>query len=117
MLLEGGAVSIGHMDSPHVVMGTLQAIERSLAELQNDYEAAAREWFKAQREIKKTWAEALLASTASSVTEKKAHADICAYEVIGSESEVAFLALKAAIDMLNHRATICMSVLKFQGRA
>ena len=68
-------------------------------------------------EIKKAHAIALLSSTKASVTEKKADADIAAYAAEGAEHEAEYEALKAVIRVLETRASICMSVLKAQGRS
>lgn len=98
-------------------MDRLAEIENDLAIRQNLYEAAAGDWFKAQREIKRLWAVALLESEAVSVTEKKAEADIAAATAPGAERESEYVALKAVIGVLETRATIGMSVLKAMGRA
>ena len=105
------------MDTPAVVMHRLTQIERDLANRQNDFENAARDWHEAQREIRRQHATALLSSSKASVTEKKAEADIAASLCPGAEHEALYEALKAVIRVLETRATICMSVLKSQGRA
>lgn len=105
------------MDSPAVVMTRLLAIERDLAGRQNGFESAARDWYHAQREIKKTAAEALLGSTKSSVTEKKAQADLAGLACDGAEHEAEYEAIKAVVRVLETRANICMSILKAQGRS
>lgn len=110
-------MSVVQFDSPGLVMGRLTEIENDLAERQNLYETAAREWFDAQREIKREWATALISSQASSVTEKKAAADLAGLMVEGAEHEAEYQALKSVIGVLETRATICMSILKAQGRS
>lgn len=104
-------------DSPAEVMATLTAIERDLANRQNAYESAARDWYQAQREIKRKAAHALLNSTRSSVAEKRAEADEAAYDVESSAREAEYEALKAVIRVLEQRSMICMAILKSQGRA
>lgn len=105
------------LGNPQAVMERLAEIENDLAIRQNLYEQAAGDWFKAQRDIKREWATALLASEAGTVTEKKAEADIVAATCPGAERESEYVALKAVIGVLETRATIGMSILKAQGRA
>ena len=104
------------MDSPAVVMRRLTEIERDLAERQNSYEQAAGAWYTAQRDIKKASAIALLGSAKASVTEKKAEADLAGLACDGAEHEALYESLKAVIRVLEKRATVCMSILKAQGR-
>lgn len=104
------------LDSPHVIHEKLLQIEHDLAVRQNSYEHVAGAWYRAQREIKKAWATALLSSTASSVTEKKAEADLAAQVVDGAEHEAEYEATKAALRVLEQRSMICMALLKSQGR-
>jgi hypothetical protein len=105
------------LGDPRSVMERLAQIDYDLAMRQNLYEEAAGAWFTAQREIKRQWAVALLASEAGTVTEKKAEADIVAATCPGAERESEYVALKAVIGVLETRATIGMSILKAQGRA
>ena len=105
------------LDSPAVVMARLSEIERDLAERQNQYEAAAGDWYAAQREIRKAHATALLSSTKASVTEKKAEADIAAALCDGSEHEAVYESLKAVIRVLEMRSMIAMAILKSHGRS
>jgi hypothetical protein len=105
------------LSTPHLVMARLEEIEEDLAIRQNALESAASAWFKVQHEQKKAYAMTLLSSTKDSVTEKKAAADLAAHAVEGSEHEPEYLAIKAVLGMLETRATICMSVLKSQGRS
>jgi hypothetical protein len=105
------------LDSPAVVMSRLSEIERDLANRQNGYEEAARDWYDAQRDIRKEHATALLSSTKTSVTEKKADADIAASLCDGAEHEALYEAHKAVIRVLETSANICMSILKAQGRS
>lgn len=105
------------LDNPAAVMARLAEIEDSLARRQNAYEEAARSWYGAQREIGRRKAQKLLASDKGSVTEKKAEGDVAAYDVEGAAAEAEYEALKAAVKVLETRATIGMSILKAQGRA
>ena len=101
---------------PGAVIDRLAQIENDLAERQNAYEAAARSWYAAQREIGRVKARALLTSPKASVTEKKAEGDLAAYDVEGAASEAEYEALRAAVKVLETRATIGMSILKAQSR-
>jgi hypothetical protein len=98
-------------------MARLAEIDNELAIRQNAYENAARTWFKAQREIARVKARALLTSEKASVTEKKAEGDLAAYDVEGAASEAEYEALRAVVRMLEVRSTIGMSILKAQGRS
>lgn len=98
-------------------MDRLAEIENDLAIRQNLYEDVAGKWFLAQRDIKRVWATALLGSEAGTVTEKKAEADLAAATAPGAELECEYVALKAAISVLEVRATVGMSILKAQGRS
>jgi hypothetical protein len=104
------------LSQPNAVQARLQSIEEDLAVRQNAYERAARAWFTAQREIVRVRAVKLLSSEATSVTEKKADADLAAYDVEGASAEAEYEALRAAVKVLELRATIGMSILKSQGR-
>lgn len=101
---------------PQAIQQRLEDIEQDLANRQLAYEAAARTWFAAQREIGRAKAVALLGSDASSVTEKKAHGDLAAYDVEGAASEAEYEALRAVVKVLETRATIGMALLKSHGR-
>jgi len=105
------------LDNPVAVMARLAEIEDDLAIRQNLYEQAAGDWFTAQREIKRQWATALLASKAGTVAEKKAAADLAVATCPGAERESEYVALKAVLGVLETRATIGMSILKAMGRA
>lgn len=105
------------LDSPAEVLRLLSSIEADLANRQNAYESAAGTWYAAQREMKRKAAHALLGSDASSVTEKKAEADLAAYDVEGSAREAEYESLKAVIRVLEQRASICQSILRAQGRS
>lgn len=109
----GGTVSL---DNPAAVMARLADIENDLAERQNAYERAARTWYTAQREINRQRALALLTADEKSITEKKARAELAAYDVEGAAAEAEYEALKARVRMLETRATIGMSILKAQAR-
>lgn len=103
-------------DSPAHVMEALLAIHREIAERQNLYERVTRNWHRAERDIKKAWATALLTSTRSTVAEKKAEADIAAGLCEGAEYEIEYVAQKAVMSMLEKQIVILTSVLKAQGR-
>ncbi len=106
-----------YFDTPAVILAKLTAVENDLAERQNAYESAARNWYTAQREINRRKAKALLTSDAGSVTEKKAEGELAAYDVEGAASEAEYEALKAVIRVLEQRSMILASLLKSQGRS
>lgn len=104
------------MTDPAAVMDRLARIENDLATRQNVYEAAARGWYAVRRDVERAHAMALLGSLAGSVAEKKAEADLAGLAVEGVERQDEYEALKAVIRVLETRGTICMSILKAQGR-
>lgn len=119
MARDPGAIMIAEdlqLDSPAIVMSRLSEIERDLAQRQNLYEDAARDWYAAQREIKRVYARALLSSSAASVTAQKAEADLAAYDIEAGAHEAEYEALKAVIRVLEQRSMILMALLKSQGR-
>lgn len=105
------------LSDPAAVMARLESIDEDLAKRQNSYEDAASRWFTAQREIERRKASALLTSDKGSVTEKKAEGELAAFDVEGAVAKAEYEALKAAVRVLELRATIGMSILKAQGRA
>lgn len=105
------------MTNPVSILAKLEEIERDMAERQPAYERAAQRWYHAKREQGRDYARALISSNADSVTEKKAHADLAAYETEGAESEAEFEATRAVLNVLDKRAMILMAILKAQGRA
>ena len=109
-------LDVADLSTPQQVMARLESIEHDLAIRQNALENAAREWFTAKREIERERARALLSSEASSVTEKKAQAEIAAGGHEGIEFEAEYEALKSVVRVLETRATVCMALLKSQGR-
>jgi hypothetical protein len=104
------------LDAPHVVIRRLAEIERDLADRQGLYEETTRQWFEAQREIKKAHAEQMLRSSATSVTEKRADADLKALLAPGAEQEALYEALRAVIRVLEQRSIILMSLLRAQSQ-
>jgi uncharacterized protein YjbK len=104
------------LDHPAGIMNRLVEIESDLAIRQNNLESSARQWYGAKRDIEKEKAQALLGSDRASVTEKKAEADLAAYDVQGAASEAEYEALKAVVRVLETRATVCQSLLKAHGR-
>lgn len=104
------------LDNPQMVMDRLAQIEYDLALRQNGYEAAARDWYAAKRDIERARAEALLSAEDKSVTEKKARAELAALSQPGVEHEAEYEAYKAVLRVLEARSIICTSLLKAQGR-
>lgn len=102
---------------PANVMNTLTAIENDMATRQNGYEKVAKAFYDAKRDLDLVYARALLSSKQTSVTEKKAEAEIARLTTEGAEYEAEFDATRAVLKLLESRSTICMSILKAQGRA
>lgn len=92
----------------------LEAIEQDLAVRQNAWEAAARAWFIASGSVTKDRAIAYRTADGGSTEKREA-----ANEQHGADSTVEqaeYEALRAVVKVLETRATICMSLLKSQGR-
>lgn len=102
------------MLTPAQIMSRLEEIEKDLAERQNEFTEAAEGWTRQNREKEKAWAEAYLKADGQ-VTDRKAAA-IKASCHIGQEEEAAYVALKAAVGVLETRATIGQSLLRAHGR-
>ena len=102
---------------PAAVLERLVLIERDLAIRQNVFEEAARGWYQARREVERVKARELLSADEKSVTEKKARAELAAYDVEGAGLEAEYEALRAVIRVLEQRSMVLMAVLKSQGRA
>lgn len=101
--------------SPQEVSARLEAIEDDLAKLQNDYEKAAFDWFKAKRDREKTRASAFLTAKGS-IAARNAVAEVeTSNEAIDAEAK--YEALKAKVRVLETRATIGQSILRSQSRA
>ncbi len=94
---------------------TLEGIEQDLATRQNAYEDAARKWFAKQGEIAKERAISYRKATGNS-TDRRAAADE-EHGEDGAIEQAEYEALRAVVKVLESRATICMSLLKSQGRA
>jgi predicted nucleic acid-binding Zn-ribbon protein len=102
------------VDSPAMLMHRLAAIERDLAERQNELEEATRSWYVQKAEIEYQRAKVLLLSSRSSITEKKAESDKAVSLVKTAEGE--FEALKRVIEVLKTRASVLQTVLNNQGK-
>lgn len=102
------------MLTPAQIMQRLEDIETDLAQRQNEYAEAAEDWTRQNREKEKTWAEAYLKADGQ-VTDRKAAA-IEASCHIGQDAEARYVALKAAVGVLETRATIGQSLLRAHGR-
>ena len=100
------------LSTPAQIMATLEAIDRDLAERLPSLEKAAEDHFRAKREKEKTHAEQFLLSQGS-VAERNARAD-AATATMGAEAEASYEARKAAVRVLEARATIGASLLKVQ---
>lgn len=100
--------------TPAQIMQRLEDIEKDLGERQNEYQQAAEDWTRENRTKEKTWAEAYMKASGQ-VTDRKAAA-ILASAHIGEEAEARFVALKAAVNVLETRSMIGQSLLKAHGR-
>jgi hypothetical protein len=94
----------------------LEAIEQDLATKQPDLEKYSDEWTRLKRDKLKKWAEAYMASSGKEVTTRKASA-ILQSEDIGIEEEAKYVGLKAVVEVLSTRASICQTLLNSHGRA
>src|ERR1035437_7071590 len=83
------------LSTPERVQARLEEIDTELGQRQKAYERAAFGWSRAQRDIEKVTATALLSSARESITEKKADGDLAAYVVTGSEHRAEYESLKA----------------------
>lgn len=102
------------MLTPAQIMQRLEDIEQDLGQRQNEYAQAAEGWTRQNREKEKAWAEAYLKADGQ-VTDRKAAA-VQASCHIGAEDEAAYVALKAAMSVLETRASIGQSLLRAHGR-
>lgn len=103
------------LSTPSLVEARLAEIENDLAVRQNDWERASLDWFRAKRDREKKRAEAFL-SADGTVAERDAIATRDTAEV-GMDSEAKYESLKAAVRVLETRASIGQSLLRSQGRA
>jgi hypothetical protein len=104
------------------ILERLEAIEADLEARQTDYEAAAGEMHRLIRDFELRIARTSLQTKADTATEKKwraldavAASDDGLYERL-KEAEGKYEALKAAVRVLEQRATIGMSILKAASR-
>lgn len=103
------------MLSPVQWIERLESIEQDLAVRQNELSTSSEGWTRKEREKKKAWAEAYMASHGKEVTTRKASAALQS-EDIGIEEEAKYVGVKAAVDVLQTRSMIGMSLLKAHGR-
>jgi hypothetical protein len=107
---------------PLQILQRLEAIEEDLAVRQSDYEEAAGEMHRLVRDFELRVARASLQAKADTATEKKwraleavAASDDGLYEKL-KEAEGRYEALKAALRVLEQRASIGQSLLRAAGR-
>ena len=105
------------LDHPAGIMARLVEIESDLANRQIPLESSCRQWYGAKREQERVKARALLSSDEKFVAEKRARAELAAYDVEHSASEAEYVAVKAVVDVLSERASICQSLLRAHSRA
>jgi hypothetical protein len=104
------------MDSPAVVMERLGEIEADLANRQNRLETAAMEFFTRKRDQERELASAFLAAEGS-VEERKHRARLALMEDLQyAQAQGRYEGLKAAVRVLETRATIGQSLLRAQSR-
>lgn len=108
--------------TPDAIMTRLEEIEQDLATRQNEYEAAAEDKHKLVRDYELRIARASLQARGDTATEKKwraleaiAAANDGLYEKL-TVAEGKYEGLKAAVRVLETRATIGQSLLKAHGR-
>jgi hypothetical protein len=104
------------------VLGRLESIEQDLADRQQGYENAAREFHRYTRDYELRIAQVSLGTNASTATEKKwraldaiAAADDDLYEDL-KNAEGIYEGCKAAVRVLEQRASISQSLLKAASR-
>lgn len=104
------------------IMERLEGIEQDLGERQNEYEAAAEDKHKLVRDYELRVARASLQAQGATATEKKwraleaiAASDDELYAKL-TEAEGKYEGLKAAVRVLETRATIGQSLLKAMAR-
>src|SRR5438046_1747744 len=103
------------LSTPQAVQDRLEALDKDLADLQNDIEDAALDWFRAKRDREQAKAEAFLTAKGS-VAARAAMADAqTAHD--GKEAEAIWEAKRAVLKVLETRASVAQSILKFQGRS
>ncbi len=102
------------LNHPAGVIDRLEAIESTLAEAQNEFEAAAKAWFKERAERAKAGADAYV--QAGGTEEKRRLARKQAEFETAWEQEGAFEIAKMKCKTLSDRATIGQSILRSQSR-
>lgn len=100
---------------PGAVLARLEQIEHDLSERQGEYERAAFAWYRAKRELEHDIAVAYLAAEGT-VDERRSKARK-AVQGLHTEEEAQYEAIKAAVRVLETRASIGMAILKSQGRS
>ncbi len=104
----------GSLNHPAGVIDRLEAIEGELATTQNEYEAAAREWFRMRRD--RAHAEAQAYVRAEGTDTARRLAGKAAGMEVGWEQEGRYDILKRKLQTLGDRATIGQSLLRAQSR-
>lgn len=106
----------------HQITERLEQIEADLGERQEDFAKAAEDYHRLVRDYELRIARALVASSAATVAERKAHALIAVAAAADSplvalaDAEGRYEGSKAAVRVLETRATIGMSLAKAHGR-
>lgn len=110
------------MDAPGRTMARLAAIEKDLAERQNEYETAAGDKTRLVRDWEHRLAIATATAKGGDANARKQAAVVMAtaqddlYSDL-TDAESRYAAVHAAVRVLETRATIGMAILKSQGRA
>lgn len=107
-------MSVATLSDPGSVELRLNEIDQELAEKANEYELAALLWFRAKRDKERQRAIEFRKATGS-VAERTARAEE-ETALLGAEYEATFESLKAAMRVLETRASIGQSILRSQSR-
>lgn len=104
------------MLTPAQIQLRLQEIEEDLGLRQNAYANASEKWHRALREREHRHAVEFMRAEGKTVTERKEQARELT-SLLGITEEAEYEGLKAAIRVMEVRATIGMALLKAAGRA
>lgn len=103
------------LSHPAAVIARLAEIEDGLAVIENEFEAAALDWFCKKRDRDMVFAVAF-DGTEGTVAERQALAKAKA-ATIGVDEEARWEALKLTVRSMEARGTIGQSILRAQGRS
>lgn len=110
------------MENPAIVWRRLAEIEADLAERQNEVESAAVDVVRVKRDYELRKARAYTTAKGSNQAEREAQAILALAAASDGiyakwiETEARYEGVKAAVRVLEHRASIGQSLLRSQGR-